>query len=207
MRLAIQADAEAIADVYFASYRLLDFLPKLHDLTSYRWYVANVMLKEWTVTVAEDDSGIVAFVEWRGEEMGHFYTRPDRIGRGVGTQLVEAAKASGVDALELWFFQANTRARRFYEARGFRAIRFTDSADNEERTPYVRYRWERTTRKSSSPCQVVSTPNVPNYPRSADRPLTCQRHVQAARIADATAGGLMMIARTLAAAGDRRVIT
>ena len=53
-RLAIQADAEAIADVYFASYRLLDFLPKLHDLTSYRWYVANVMLKEWTVTVAED---------------------------------------------------------------------------------------------------------------------------------------------------------
>ena len=82
MRLAIQADAEAIADVYFASYRLLDFLPKLHDLTSYRWYVANVMLKEWTVTVAEDDSGIVAFVGRRGEEMGHFYTRPDRIGPG-----------------------------------------------------------------------------------------------------------------------------
>ena len=101
LRLAIQAGAEAIADVYFASYRLLDFLPKLHDLDSYQWYVANVMLKEWTVTVAEDDSGIVAFVERRGEEMGHFYTRPDRIGQGVGKQLVEAAKASGVDTLEL----------------------------------------------------------------------------------------------------------
>ena len=134
MRLAIQADAEAIADVYFACYRLLDFLPRLHDLDSCRWYVAR------TVTVAEDDSGIVAFVERRGEEMGHFYTRPDRIGQGVGTQLVEAAKASGVDALELWCFQANTRARRFYEARGFRASRFTDGADNEERTPDVRYR-------------------------------------------------------------------
>jgi GNAT superfamily N-acetyltransferase len=104
LRLAIQANAEAIADVYFASYRLLDFLPKLDDLDSYRWYVANVMLKEWTVTVAEDDSGIVAFLGRRGEEMGHFYTRPDRIGQGVGTQLVEAAKASGVDALELWCF-------------------------------------------------------------------------------------------------------
>jgi GNAT superfamily N-acetyltransferase len=101
LRLAIQADAEAIADVYFASYRLLDFLPKLHDLDSYRCYVANVMLKEWTVSVAEDDSGIVAFLGRRGEERGHFYTRPDRIGQGVGTQLVEAAKASGVDALEL----------------------------------------------------------------------------------------------------------
>ena len=29
----------------------------------------------------------------------------------------------------------HTRARRFYEARGFRAIRFTDGANNEERTP------------------------------------------------------------------------
>ena len=140
LRLATQTDAKAIADVYFASNRLLDFLPKLHDLDSYRWYVANVMLKEWTVTVAEDDSGIVAFLGRRGEEMGHFYTRPDRIGQGVGTQLVEAAKASGVDALELWCFQANTRARRFYQARGFRASRFTDGADNEERTPDVRYR-------------------------------------------------------------------
>jgi putative acetyltransferase len=39
--------------------------------------------------------------------------------------------------------QANTRARRFYEARGFRAIRFTDGGDNEEKTLDVRYRWER----------------------------------------------------------------
>ena len=97
--------------------------------------------------------------------------------------------------------------RRFYEARGFRATRFTDGADNEERTPDVRYRCERTTPKPSSPRQVVSTPNVPKYPRSEDRPLTCQRYVQAAWIADATAGGLLMIERTLAAAGDRRVIT
>jgi hypothetical protein len=52
------------------------------------------------------------------------------------------AQASRVAALELWCFQANTRARRFCEDRGFRAIRFTDGADNEERTPDVRYRWE-----------------------------------------------------------------
>ena len=49
----------------------------------------------------------------------------------------------GAAALELRCFQANTRARRFYETHGFRAIRFTDGADNEERTPDVRYRWER----------------------------------------------------------------
>jgi GNAT superfamily N-acetyltransferase len=146
LRHAADGDAEAIADLYFASFRLLTFLPMLYTLDSYRWFVANVMLKEWAVTVAEDDSGIVSFLGLRGEEVGHFYTRPDRIGRGAGTQLIEAAKSSGVAALELWCFRANAPARRFYEARGFRVIGMTDGAHNEERTPDVRYRWQRAAR-------------------------------------------------------------
>jgi hypothetical protein len=82
LRQATANDAEAIAQIYFASFRLLTFLPMLHDLDSYRCYVANRMLKEWTVTVAEDDNGIVSFLGLRGEEVGHFYTRPDRTRAG-----------------------------------------------------------------------------------------------------------------------------
>ena len=143
LRRASDEDAEAISDLYFASFRLLTFLPMLHTAEDNRRFVANVILKECAVTVAEDDTGIVSFLALLGEEVRLFYTRPDRIGRGAGTILIEAAKSSGVEALELWCFQANTRARRFYEARGFRAIRFTDGADNEEKTPDVRYRWKR----------------------------------------------------------------
>ena len=99
-------------------------------------------LRECDVAVAEDETGIVAFLARRGEEIRLLYTRPDRIGMGAGTQLIDTAQASGVDVLELWCFQANQRARRFHEARGFRAIRFTDGADNEERMPDIRYRWE-----------------------------------------------------------------
>jgi GNAT superfamily N-acetyltransferase len=115
----------------------------LHTIEEYQWFVSNVTLKECEVIVAEDETGIVAFLARRGEEIRLLYTRADRIGMGAGTQLIDAAKASGVDALELWCFQANERARRFYEARGFRAIRFTDGADNEERMPDIRYRWQR----------------------------------------------------------------
>jgi putative acetyltransferase len=61
--------------------------------------------------------------------------------------LITAAKKIGVNALELWCFQANTSARRFYEERGFRAIRFTDGMHNEEKTPDIRYRWERSASK------------------------------------------------------------
>jgi putative acetyltransferase len=143
LRRSTACDADAIANVYSASFRLLTFLPTLHTTDDCRWFIANVILKECEVTVAEDETGIAAFLALNGEEIRLLYTRPDRIGMGAGTQLTDAAKASGIGALELWCFQANERARRYYEARGFRAIRFTDGADNEERMPDVRYRWER----------------------------------------------------------------
>jgi putative acetyltransferase len=143
LRRATTSDAVAIADVYCTSFRLLTFLPMLHTIEEYRWFISNVTLKECEVTVAEDETGIVAFLARREEEIRLLYTRPDRIGMGAGTQLIDAAKAGRVNALELWCFQANQRARRFYEARGFHAIRFTDGADTEERMPDVRYRWER----------------------------------------------------------------
>ena len=143
LRHATDEDANSIAELFFASYRLLAYLPMIHTIEEYRRFVPTVLLKECTVTVAEDDTGVVAFLARNGEEVRQLYTRPDRIGGGAGTQLIEAAKSSGAAALELWCFQANARARRFYEARGFRAIRLTDGARNEERTPDIRYRWQR----------------------------------------------------------------
>jgi GNAT superfamily N-acetyltransferase len=130
-RSATAGDADAIADVFSRSFRLLTFLPMLHSVEEERRFIETVILKECDLMVAEDDSGLVSFL-----------ARPDRIGLGAGTQLVELAKASGVAGLELWCFQANLRARRFYEARGFRAIRFTDGENNEERMPDTRYRWD-----------------------------------------------------------------
>jgi len=142
LRRVTASDADAIADLYSASFRLLTFLPMLHTIDEYRWFIANVILNDCEVTVAEDKSGIVAFLARQGDEIRLLYTRPDRIGMGAGRQLIDAAKATGIGALELWCFQANERARRFYEARGFHAIRFTDGAQNEEQMPDIRYRWE-----------------------------------------------------------------
>lgn len=143
LRAADAADADAVAAVFSPSLRLLDFLPELHTVAEDRWFIEHVILRDCAVTVAEDGGRIVAFLALQGEEVRLLHAHPDFIGRGAGSLLLEHAKASGVPALELWCFQANTRARRFYEARGFRPVRFTDGADNEEKTPDVRYRWER----------------------------------------------------------------
>lgn len=143
LRRATAEDAAAIAALFSASFRLLTFLPVLHTSAEDRCFIEDAILRHCEVTLAEDGSGIISFLARKGEQVRLLYTRPDRLGAGAGTLLIEAAKASGVPALELWCFQANARARRFYEARGFRAIRFTNGADNEERTPDVCYRWER----------------------------------------------------------------
>ena len=142
LRRATTCDAEAIVNVHWASFRLLTFLPMLHTIEENKWFITNVILKQCEVTVAEDETGIVAFLARRGEEIRLLYARPDRIGMGAGTQLIDAAKATGIGALELLCFQANERARRFYETRGFQAIRCTDGSQNEERMPDIRYRWE-----------------------------------------------------------------
>jgi GNAT superfamily N-acetyltransferase len=62
-------------------------------------------------------------------------------GRGLGPQLLNLAKDHNPDGLELWTFQANTGARRFYERHGFVTVGTTD-ADNDEGAPDVRYHWQ-----------------------------------------------------------------
>jgi GNAT superfamily N-acetyltransferase len=142
-RRATLDDAGGIAAVFSSSLRLLTFLPVLHTVEEDRRFIENVILKECEVIVAEGDPGIVSFLARHGEEIRLLYSRPDVIGSGAGSQLLDAVKKSSVVALELWCFQANERARRFYEERGFRAVRFTDGRDNEEKVSDVRYRWER----------------------------------------------------------------
>jgi GNAT superfamily N-acetyltransferase len=142
-RPATAGDAPAIAEVFSPSLRLLTFLPVLHTVEEDRHFIENVILKESEVTVAESAAGIVSFLARQEEEIRLLYTRPDFIGTGAGSLLLEVAKESGVAALELWCFQANVYARRFYERRGFKTVRVTDGQDNEEKMPDIRYRWER----------------------------------------------------------------
>jgi hypothetical protein len=45
LRRATASDADEIANVYYASFRLLTFLLMLHTIEEYRWFVSNVTLK------------------------------------------------------------------------------------------------------------------------------------------------------------------
>ena len=132
--------------MFSRSYRLLTFLPALHTVEEDRWFIENVIFRECAVTVVEERASIVSLLARQTQEIRLLYTHPDFVGRGAGSLLLDAAKNSGVTVLELWCFQENIGARRFYEKHGFRPTRFTDGAGNEEKTPDVRYLWDRSAR-------------------------------------------------------------
>ena len=129
--------------MFIASFGTLTFLPRLHtDEETVDW-ITNTVMAEDEVVVAEVEGGIAGFVAMSsgGDHLQHLYVHPDLQGRGIGTALLERAKAGAPAGFRLWVFQANAGARRFYERHGLRVVKLTDGAANEEKTPDALYEW------------------------------------------------------------------
>lgn len=142
IRAATPEDADVIAEVFIASFGTLTFLPQLHTDAETFDFIANKVVGEQEVLVAERHGGIVGFVAMtHGNFLEHMYVHPDSQGRGVGSALLMRAKQRMPDGFRLWLFQQNTQARRFYERHGLRAIEFTEGAGNEEQMPDALYEW------------------------------------------------------------------
>jgi ribosomal protein S18 acetylase RimI-like enzyme len=142
IRSARAADADAIAELFIAA--RTSAMPWLNDPhTDEETYarIADHVFRNLEVSVAEREGVVAGFSAIHQGTLEHLYVHPDHQGVGVGSRLLEEAKASVPDGLELWVFQRNERARRFYEARGFRLVELTDGAGNEEREPDARYVW------------------------------------------------------------------
>lgn len=131
----------AIAALYERSFATLDFLPVLHTLAEHRAWFARA-LDERDAWVFESGGGAIAGFLVLGEEtLDYLYLEPSARGRGIGAALLDHAKARRPGGFELWTFQRNRAARRFYERHGCVAVRCTDGTGNEEREPDVLYRW------------------------------------------------------------------
>ncbi|WP_347710907.1 GNAT family N-acetyltransferase [Bradyrhizobium sp. CB1650] len=134
---------DAAAQVHRMAFdQALPWLVGLHTPDEDRWfYREHVFLncRLWGYFDGDVLSGIIAFREgW----IDQLYVLPAAQGRGVGTRLLDVAK-DAFGPLQLWTFQRNTRARRFYEARDFDLVEETDGARNEEKEPDARYVWIR----------------------------------------------------------------
>lgn len=143
LRRAALADMPAIARLFRHVMRIsLSFLPELHTPAEDLAHFRDRLFVDHTFWVAEQGGVVCGFIAFRDGFVEHLHVCPEHQERGLGGALLDKAKAANAH-LQLWTFQQNARARAFYEARGFSAVRFTDGEGNEERQPDVLYGWSR----------------------------------------------------------------
>jgi putative acetyltransferase len=141
LRRTVAEDARDIALVHRAAMRAsLSFLPELHTAAEDLRFFSERFLPANEVWVADADGETVGYIGFDPDWIHHLYLLPEFQGQGIGPQLLALALADG-RSRRLWTFQQNDRARRFYEARGFRLLQLTDGSGNEEKTPDALYEW------------------------------------------------------------------
>jgi putative acetyltransferase len=141
LRRATEGDAQAIAIVHRTAMRVsLSFLPELHTAEEDLAFFVDRFLPANEVWVAELDGEVLGYVGFDADWINHLYVAPQAQGQGIGPQLLALALGDGRPR-RLWTFQQNVRARRFYEAHGFRLLDVTDGQGNEEKTPDALYEW------------------------------------------------------------------
>lgn len=142
LRRAGGPDAAGMADVWLRSFAAaLPTVRRAHGDDEVREWFAEVVVVRHEAWVAVDGDAVVGLMVLDGAELEQLYLDPAWRGRGLGDRFVELAKRRGPQGLELWTFQVNGPARRFYERHGFVAVEWTDGRGNEEREPDVRYAW------------------------------------------------------------------
>jgi GNAT superfamily N-acetyltransferase len=102
--------------------------------------VVEALIPNGGTWVVESEVGVVAMMTLEDDWIEQLYVDPDHFNQGAGTLLLQHAKRLCPNGLQLWTFQSNSRARRFYENHGFSPVGET-TGRNEEGSPDVCYRW------------------------------------------------------------------
>jgi GNAT superfamily N-acetyltransferase len=139
IRRATPDDAPAISDLFVRARDQMTYLPRIPEHV--RPLLGGWFLERAELWVAEEGGRVVGFAGVSGSELTHLYTDPSAQNRGVGRALLDHVKSLRPERLELWVFQKNEGARRFYERHGFELVTLTDGTGNMEQQPDALYEW------------------------------------------------------------------
>jgi chorismate mutase/GNAT superfamily N-acetyltransferase len=141
LRPATTDDAEELTELYLATRHAAvpAMPPQLHSRDSVVALMTGVIVDK-EVWVAELDD-LVGFATLAPAFLDALYVGPAHQGFGIGTALLELAKARRPDGFALWVFASNAPARGFYRRHGLVELEHTDGSANEERSPDLRMAW------------------------------------------------------------------
>ena len=94
-------------------------VPVPHPLADHLRHFDDNVLTETTVHLALRHGELVGFGAFTPEAVMQLYVDVAHLGQGIGSRLLELAKANSGGKLWLYTFVTNTNAQRFYERHGF----------------------------------------------------------------------------------------
>jgi ribosomal protein S18 acetylase RimI-like enzyme len=170
VRQAVLADAEQIARVHVASWRIAygEFMPPqqmawISERRETRRAGDLIRNPETPFLVAENDNSVVGFLAYGppGDECDPkstrqiytFFVDPQRYRRGIGARLLTTMESEiSVSEITVWVMTQGVHGPRFYERRGFKRESETEKMFRLIDTdfPIVRYRKNRLQEPSST---------------------------------------------------------
>jgi ribosomal protein S18 acetylase RimI-like enzyme len=113
---------ERIVALWRASFAHGVGVPVPHPLDDHLCHFDAHVLTETTVHLALRDGALVGFGAFTPASVIQLYVDVGHLGQGIGTLLLERAKADSGGRLWLYTFVTNVNAQRFYERHGFEVV-------------------------------------------------------------------------------------
>lgn len=110
-----------------------------HPLVEQAAFFRDEVLPNHTVRIALDGDRLVGFVAASRESISQLYVRVGCHRQGVGSLMLDWARAQSDGKLWLYTFTRNTGAQRFYESHGFREA--ARGFEPEWQLEDIRYEW------------------------------------------------------------------
>ena len=141
IRPAAVADLPACAAIINDYIDATDWLPRIHSREQLAGFFTAELLERRTVLVAELDGDVAGYMTMGAKGMvPALYLAPHARGMGIGSMMLDRAKAMSPDGVELTVFEPNLQARRFYEREGFSEVPEARKVE-EEGIPILLMRW------------------------------------------------------------------
>lgn len=115
--------------------------PKLHTGAEDVAHMSNLIDHGW-VSVCERAHQVAGFIALDEQRVQSLYVANNAQNYGIGNALLDHAKTQQT-RLELWKFEANEGALRFYRRHGFSEVERTDGTGNDEGLPDIKFQWQR----------------------------------------------------------------
>jgi putative acetyltransferase len=117
------------------------WLAEPHTPDEDREFWSRVVFADCEIWGADDGGTLVGVIAFCKDWIDQLYVMPRAQRKGVGTALLDIAKAAEPN-LSVWTFQSNDGARQFFERHGFLEIEQSVASPSVEREVDVLYRWE-----------------------------------------------------------------